>query len=58
MTLASASAGLLFKLTINGNGRLLAKRFAGVVNGPATLGVMLAAACAMASLSRWWWAAC
>ena len=52
MTLASASAGLLFNLSTNGNGRLLAERFAGVVSDPATLGVMLAAVYALASLSQ------
>ena len=51
MTVASATAGLLFNLTTNGNGQLLAERLNGVVNDPATLGLLLAAA----SLAQGWW---
>ena len=52
MTLASATAGLLFNLTTNGNGQLLAERFAGIVNDPATLGMLLAAVYAVASVAQ------
>ncbi len=52
MTVASATAGLLFNLTTNGNGQLLAERFSGVVNDPATLGLLLAAVYAVASLAQ------
>ena len=52
MTLASATASLLFNLTTNGNGQLLAERFAGVVNDPATLGGLLAGVYAVASLAQ------
>ena len=52
MTLASATASLLFNLSTNGNGPLLAERLHGVVNDPATLGMLLAAVYALASLSQ------
>ena len=52
MTLASATAGLLFNLATNGNGPLLAERFAGIVNDPATLGMLLAAVYALASVAQ------
>ena len=52
MTVASATAGLLFNLTTNGNGQLLAERLDGVVNDPATLGMLLAAVYAVASLAQ------
>ena len=52
MTLASATAGLLFNLTTNGNGQLLAERFSGIVNDPATLGLLLAAVYAVASVAQ------
>ena len=52
MTVASATAGLLFNLATNGNGQLLAERFGGVVTDPATLGLLLAAVYAVASLAQ------
>jgi predicted MFS family arabinose efflux permease len=52
MTVVSATAGLLFNLSTNGNGQLLAERFDGVVNDPARLGLMLAAVYAVASLAQ------
>ena len=52
MTVASASAGLLFNLTTNGNGRLLDERLRGVVEDPATLGALLAAVYAVSSLAQ------
>ncbi len=52
MTVAAASAGLLFNLTTNGNGQLLAERMQTVVSDPASLGMLLAAVYALASLSQ------
>ncbi len=52
MTLASASGGLIFNMTTNGNGQLLAERFRGLVEDPATLGLLLAAVYAVASLAQ------
>ena len=52
MTVASATAGLLFNLSTNGNGQLLAERLDGVVNDPAKLGLLLAAVYAVASLAQ------
>ena len=42
MTVASVTGSLLFNFTTNGNGELLRERFAGIVEDPATLGVLLA----------------
>jgi MFS family permease len=42
MTIASVTASLLFNFTTNGNGELLRERLAGIVEDPATLGVLLA----------------
>ncbi len=52
MTLASASGGLIFNMTTNGNGQLLTERFRGLVEDPATLGLLLAAVYAVASLAQ------
>ncbi len=52
MTLASASGGLIFNLTTNGNGQLLAERFRGVVEDPSTLGTLLGGVYALASLAQ------
>jgi MFS family permease len=52
MTMASASGGLIFNLTTNGNGQLLAERFRGLVEDPATLGLLLACVYAVASLAQ------
>ncbi|MDO9284954.1 MAG: MFS transporter [Aquabacterium sp.] len=52
MTVASATAGLLFNLTTNGNGQLLAERLGRVVNDPATLGMLLAAVYAVSSVAQ------
>jgi predicted MFS family arabinose efflux permease len=52
MTVASASGGLIFNLTTNGNGQLLAERFRGVVDDPSTLGSLLALVYAVASLAQ------
>jgi hypothetical protein len=42
VTLASATASLLFNFTTNGNGELLRERFSGIVSDPALLGALLA----------------
>jgi predicted MFS family arabinose efflux permease len=52
MTLTAISGSLLFNFTTNGNGQLLRERFAGVVEDPATLGVMLAAVYTVASFAQ------
>jgi len=52
MTLASASGGILFNLTTNGNAQLLTERFRGVMSDPATLGLLLASIYAIASLAQ------
>jgi MFS family permease len=52
MTAASATGGLLFNFTTNGNPELLRERLDGVVNDPATLGLLLAAIYATASLAQ------
>lgn len=52
MTVASATAGILFNLTTNGNALLLTERFRGVVTDPATLGLLLASIYAVASLAQ------
>ena len=52
MTMASASGGLIFNLTTNGNGQLLVERFRGLVEDPARLGLLLATVYAVASLAQ------
>jgi len=52
MTAAAASGGLLFNLTTNGNGQLLAERMRGVVDDPSTLGMLLAGVYALGSLAQ------
>src|SRR5215475_2744820 len=52
MTLAAISGSLIFNFTTNGNGRLLAERFQGIVDDPATLGVLLAVVYTLASLAQ------
>ena len=52
MTLASATGGVLFNLTTNGNAQLLTERFAGVMDDPARLGLLLAGIYAVASLAQ------
>jgi len=52
MTLAAVTGSLIFNFTTNGNGRLLAERFAGVIEDPATLGVLLAAIYTVASFAQ------
>ena len=52
MTTASAAGGLVFNLTTNGNGQLLAERMRGVIEDPALLGTLLAGVYATAALAQ------
>ena len=52
MTTTAITSSLLFNFTTNGNGQLLKERFAGVVEDPATLGVLLAVVYAIASFAQ------
>ncbi len=52
MTVASATGGILFNLTTNGNAQLLAERFRSLVTDPARLGLLLAGIYAVASLAQ------
>jgi len=52
MTFAAITSSLLFNFTTNGNGQLMRERFAGIVDDPAQLGIMLAAVYAIASFSQ------
>ena len=52
MTVASASGGLVFNLTTNGNGQMLGERLAAYANDPSTLGLLLGAVYAVASLAQ------
>ena len=52
MTTASATGGILFNLTTNGNAQLLTERFHSVMQDPAALGLLLASIYAVASLAQ------
>jgi len=52
MTLAAVSASFVFNLTTNGNAQLLQERLAGIVEDPATLGVLLAVIYAVAAFAQ------
>jgi len=52
MTAAAVTASLLFNLTTNGNGQLLAERMHGIIDNPSTLGVLLAGVYALSSLAQ------
>jgi MFS family permease len=52
MTVASATGGVIFNMTTNGNGQLLAERLVDVVQDPAWLGLLLASVYAVASLAQ------
>ena len=52
MTTASATGGLLFNFTTNGNPELLKDRLDGIVSDPAALGLLMAAVYAIASLAQ------
>jgi len=52
MTVAAISSSLLFNFTTNGNGQLLAERFAGITADPALLGALLAGVYVVASFAQ------
>lgn len=52
MTATAVTANLIFNFTTNGNGELLRERFRGVVEDPATLGMLLAAVYAVGSFAQ------
>lgn len=52
MTVAAASSSVIFNVTTNGNAQLLNERFAGVLDDPATLGLLLGLLYAVASLAQ------
>ena len=52
MSLAAVSSSLIFNFTTNGNGQLLAERLRGLVEDPATLGVLLAIVYTIGSLAQ------
>lgn len=52
MTAAAITSSVLFNFTTNGNGPLLAERFAGVMEDPAVLGLLLAIVYALASVAQ------
>lgn len=52
MTVASATGGILFNLTTNGNAQLMAERFRDVMRDPVWLGLLLASVYAVASLAQ------
>ena len=52
MTAAAASSSVLFNVTTNGNAQLLGERFLGIIEDPATLGVLLASIYTVSSLAQ------
>ena len=52
MTLTAISGSLIFNFTTNGTGQLLAERFRGIIEDPATLGALLALVFAIASFAQ------
>ncbi len=52
MTVASATGGILFNLTTNGNAQLLSERFRDTMADPAVLGLLLASIYAIASVTQ------
>jgi predicted MFS family arabinose efflux permease len=52
MTGAAATSSMLFNFTTNGNSQLLTERFRGLIEDPATLGVLLGLIYAIASLAQ------
>ena len=52
MTLAAISSSLIFNFTTNGNGQLLTERLRGLIDDPATLGLLLAIVYTIASLAQ------
>ena len=52
MTAAAVTGSLLFNFTTNGNAQLMEERFAGIVDDPALLGVLLAIVYTVASVAQ------
>jgi MFS family permease len=52
MTLAGATSSMIFNFTTNGNGAFLAERLRGIVEDPASLGLLLAAVYTIASFAQ------
>ena len=52
MTAAAVTSSVLFNFTTNGNGPLIAERFKGVMEDPASLGLLLALVYAVASVAQ------
>ena len=52
MTVASASGGLIFNLTTNGNGQMLGERLQWLSSDPSSLGLLLGAVYALASVAQ------
>jgi MFS family permease len=52
MTAAAITGSLLFNFTTNGNSQLITERFRGIIEDPATLGVLLGVVYAIASLAQ------
>jgi MFS family permease len=52
MTGAAATSSMLFNFTTNGNSQLMTERFRGLIEDPATLGVLLGLIYAIASLAQ------
>jgi MFS family permease len=52
MTLAAVSGSMIFNFTTNGNNQLLAERLHGLIEDPATLGVLLAVVYTIASFAQ------
>ena len=52
MTLAGATSSMIFNFTTNGNGAFLTERLRGIVEDPATLGILLAIVYTIASFAQ------
>jgi MFS family permease len=52
MTAAAATSSILFNFTTNANSQLMSERFRGLIEDPATLGVLLGVIYAIASLAQ------
>ncbi len=52
MTAAAITSSVLFNFTTNGNGQLLTERFRGVMEDPATLGILLALVYTISSIAQ------
>jgi MFS family permease len=52
MTLAGATGSMIFNFTTNGNGAFLTERLRGIIEDPATMGVLLAVVYTIASLAQ------